>query len=432
MRVGILASLTIAPIVMARPHKPSGRSHSHEPMAEAESAPAGVRGAQSSVLRSDKAARVTPLNPASLAHYAELYDLAPVGYATLDPAGRIEEINRTGADMLGWTPRWLAGHLLSKWIIAEDAASFGTHLRNVATGGGSTSVQLRLKNRYGRVRDVQLESSVSRGSGQAAGRCLTIMLDISEHRRGEREARVEQAKLMQAGRVNMMGEIASSLAHELNQPLGAILLNSNACLQMIRGAATGTDFAKLDATLTRVCDSAAYAGEIIRHLRRFLRTGDGERKPIDINALIIDAMRMAEPDARDHEVTIRLELASSLPSAQADAVQIEQVLLNLVRNSIDAMAGSTSLMRQITIRTELSVGGQVRFSVADSGPGAPAHIAARLFDPFFTTKTGGMGLGLAISRSIVEAHTGRLWLDPDTKSGATFLCSLPIAASPSP
>ena len=303
--------------------------------------------------------------------YAELYDLAPVGYLTIGAAGCIDEINRTGADILGWTARQLVGQPLAKWVLAEDVPLLDAHLCAVAARQQPASAQLRLKNRFGRLRDVRLESVVARGPAPGVNRCLTIMLDSAEHRRSERRARIEQAKLMQAARVNMMGELASSLAHELNQPLGVVLLNSNACIEMIRSAGAGVDLAKLEATLTRVCESACYAGEIIRHLRRFLRLGEGERKAVDVNALIVEAIRLVDPDAHDHEVTIRLELAPSLPPAHADAVQIEQVLLNLVRNSIDALSGSTSLLRQITIRTGLAPANQILITASEY-PARPA------------------------------------------------------------
>lgn len=360
--------------------------------------------------------------------YARMLDRAPVGCAVVDSSGRIQEINRSGADLLGWTPQWLAGRKLDSWIGAEDAPRFAAHLRAIADGAASASAQLRIKTRNGRLRDIVLQS-VPWNDGEAPA-SLTALIDVTDIRRSEREARIEQARLMQVARFNTMGEMASNLAHELNQPLAAIVLDADACLRMVHGGPD--DVARLDATLRRLSDSAAYAAGIIAHLRNFLRCGQAERKPIDLNTLIAETMRVAERDMRDHEVAIRLELDASLPPIVGDAVQIEQVLLNLLRNSVDAMVGSATALRQITIRTGWTQDGQARLSVTDNGPGVPRHNAPRLFEPLFTTKRDGMGLGLSISRSLAETNAGRLWLDADATPGATFHCVLPTTAGPSP
>jgi PAS domain S-box-containing protein len=362
-----------------------------------------------------------------VAHFADLYEEAPLAYLVLDDEARVEEINRAGTELLGWNASWLAGRDLRTWILPDDSCLFAGHLQ-AAFAAGAARQSLRLKTRSGQIRDVLLETRSARDP-QGVRRLLVIVIDISEHRRGERAARAEQAKLLHADRLGMMGEMASSLAHELNQPLGAILLNSNACLQMLRRGAGGGD-ARLGATLDRICESATYAGDIIRHLRRFLRAAEPEHRSMDLNALILDAMRMMEADALDHDMTIRLELVPSLPPVVGDAVQIEQVLLNLVRNGMDAM--TNCVPRQITVRSARLSEDQVAFSVSDVGPGISAQAANHLFDPLFTTKAGGMGLGLSISRTIVEAHRGRLWWDCEATPGATFLCSLPIGTAASP
>jgi PAS domain S-box-containing protein len=365
--------------------------------------------------------------PTTTDRYAELYDLAPVGCITLDGGGRIVKINRAGAAMLGWPANWLVGRMLSRWIAADDHAAFDTHLRDLADCGPATQ-KLRIKDRHGRARDVQLESIALPAAAMSPEASLTIILDAPRREYTGRQPRVDVAKLIRAGRINMMGEIASSIAHELGQPLGTILLNGSTCLRMVHDGVPAPELAPLKAALTRVCDSAAHAGEIIRHFRRLLRAGDGERKPVDINALIRETMRLAEPGARDTRASIRLELAPKLPRVLADAMQIEQVLLNLVRNSIDALAGANGEIRRVTIRTRLAGADQVQFSVSDTGPGLAAGDAASVFDLFFSTKPAGMGVGLSISRSIIEAHAGRLWLDPDSTGGATFHCRLPAAA----
>jgi PAS domain S-box-containing protein len=378
-------------------------------------------------LASETGARRERQRPIPAARLAALYDAAPVGYFTLGEAGQILEANRTGAELLGWKASWLSGHSLQKWVLAKDAPLFENHLLTVASTGAAAH-RLGLKNRSGRVRDVLLQSRLAEAADDGA-RCFTVVIDLSEHLRSEREARVEQAKLMHASRLNTMGEMASSLAHELNQPLGAILLNANACLQLLDGEST-TEVDRLRTTLSLICESAAYAGGVIRHLRGFLRLSDGVRENVDLNALVREAMRMMAPDARDHDTHIAQELAAPLPCAFGDPVQMEQVLLNLVRNSIDAMRDST--LRRITVRTMKWEGDAVAFSVSDTGPGISPKVARRLFEPMFTTKADGMGLGLSISRTIVESHMGRLWWADDLGPGATFICKLPTGIGESP
>jgi PAS domain S-box-containing protein len=351
-----------------------------------------------------------------------------VGCVTVGADGRIKDINRKGAEMLGWAARWLVGRSLGKWVLSDDTPLFEAHLRAAALSRQGVSERLRVKNRHGRIRDMRWESVAARGAGDGADQVVTVMIDMSEDRKQERLARLERAKLLQAGRVNMLGEIAAGLAHDLSQPLGAILLNSTVGLELVRNR-PAADPGKLQDTLERVCESAAYAAEVVRHLRRFLRSGSAQPKPVDLNALMRDAARMVVPDASDHDVTIRLSLTPTLPPALADDVQIEQVVLNLLRNSIEAMQSSDSYPREITIRTERVEHAELLFSITDTGPGVAPQNISRLFDPLFTTKPGGMGLGLSISRSIVEAHAGRLWVGGSPESGATFYCSLPMAAA---
>ena len=366
-------------------------------------------------------ARISPATLHEEDHFATFFAHAPVAYLVLDEDGEVRDLNQAGCELLGWSATWLTGRPLCRWILRDDLSLFERHLE-AAMALGRGRQRLRLKTRSGRVRDVLLESNVLRDT-EASPRFLVVIIDISEHGRDERQVRAEWSKLMHADRVGMMGEMASNLAHELSQPIGAILLNANACTLMVTRS-TAPDAARLSATLERICESATYAGEMIFHLRKYLSATEGAHQHIDLNALVQKAMRMMEPDARDRDVTIRLDLSPTTPSFVGDMVQIEQVLLNLVRNGIDAI--SEGQPRQITVRTLRYSEDQVAFSVSDTGPGISARVADHLFDPFFTTKATGMGLGLSISRTIVEAHMGRLWWAPEATPGATFLCSLPI------
>jgi C4-dicarboxylate-specific signal transduction histidine kinase len=214
----------------------------------------------------------------------------------------------------------------------------------------------------------------------------------------------------------------------VNQPLTAIATYAQACQRLI---GTG-DFSEAEITeaLSHIGAQALRAGEVIRRLRTFVKNREVRRELIEANRLLEDVLTLAQTDARHNGVHITLETAAQSPQVQADAVQIQQVILNLIRNSIDAMQASPESRRQIVLRTNIDAEGDVEFMVADRGPGIDPAAAADLFNPFFTTKPGGMGLGLSISRSIIRAHGGKLWCSGNPGGGARFFFTLPaIAAS---
>ena len=249
----------------------------------------------------------------------------------------------------------------------------------------------------------------------------------AELQRRHAQARADEhlQQLAHLSRVGAMGEMASLIAHEINQPLASILTYTQACLRLMR------DDAGLAPELLEAMRSAAAeaerAGEIIRHLRSFVRKGQSRAEEADLNALVAEAVELARIEARREGVRLVLEAARELPMARVDWVQIEQVVLNLVRNSIEAMRGQQTGVREIQVRTTLLPMRRIEVSVHDSGPGVHARLAERVFEPFYSTKPDGMGIGLAICRSIVESHSGRLWLDAGNGAGATFRFQLPAA-----
>jgi two-component system sensor kinase FixL len=220
-----------------------------------------------------------------------------------------------------------------------------------------------------------------------------------------------------------MGEMAAGIAHEVNQPLTAIATYAQACQRLIASGEADQD--EIKAALEQIGAQALRAGEVIRRLRSFVKNREVHRELIEANRLLDDVQTLAQTDARHHGVRIRLEPAIPAPQVQADAVQIQQVILNLVRNSIDAMQGISEGQREILLRTHLDNEGDVEFMVADRGSGVDTTTMEELFNPFFTTKPGGTGLGLSISRSIVRAHGGKLWCSANPGGGARFFFTLP-------
>ncbi len=235
-------------------------------------------------------ARQRPLEQA-LAYYRDLYDSAPVGYLLLDAQGGIEDINRTGAAMLGWLPDWLVGKPFGRWVVRDDRALFARPLHELQEAGGRLTEELRIKTRSGWPLQVRLDSMRSAGDGNGTAVCRTVMVDVSTHRFAERQARLMQSRLAHAARVSAVGAMASCLAHDLSQPLGTITLNCNAALRLAR-TATG-DRERLAEALAQACEAAAYAGEITRHLRSFLRKDGDKVVAVALPTLIAEAIRPA-------------------------------------------------------------------------------------------------------------------------------------------
>jgi PAS domain S-box-containing protein len=237
-----------------------------------------------------------------------------------------------------------------------------------------------------------------------------------------------QAQLAHVGRLTLVGELAAGLAHELHQPLAAVVAYAGAC-ERILGTGNG-DRQKAFHLLRQIRDVALHGGETIRRLRGFLRKGETCREWVDMNDLVRRVARLAESEARRHGFTLRLDLATDLPPVWADAIQIEQVILNLVTNGLEAMAGVDVDHRELVIQSCCDAHG-IWLAVRDWGHGVEDEVGDRVFDPFFTTKAEGLGLGLSISRSIIEAHDGEMWNRGNPDGGATFGFTLPIVRADS-
>ena len=250
--------------------------------------------------------------------------------------------------------------------------------------------------------------------------------DVTERKRAEEQARQHLQQLAHVVRVASMGEMASAIAHEINQPLAAITTYTQACVRLLRSG--GASLEEITETMERVGTRAERASEIIRHLRSFVRKEDAQPIPVQINFLVGEIVRLVQPEAAQSGVEIATDLGEGLPAVLADNIQVEQVLLNLVRNAIDAICAAGTERREVRIVTRRGEDGMVAVDVHDSGPGFDDETAGRLFEPFFTTKAQGMGIGLSISRSIVEAHQGRIWATGSRGGGAGFHVVLPAAA----
>ncbi len=251
-----------------------------------------------------------------------------------------------------------------------------------------------------------------------------LVRDITERKRAEAQARQHLAELTRAWHANTVGEMASALAHELNQPLCAILNYSNGCLRLSRKEQFSID--TLQISIEQIATQAQRAADIVKRIRGLIAKREPQRTELDLESLVKDATHMLQSEASRHHVTIATKLACDLPTMKGDGVEIEQVLLNLMRNGIEAMSDVDMAHRILTIVGAPSDGRYVEVAVTDMGRGVAPELAEKIFDSFFTTKDQGLGIGLSLSRRIVESHGGRLWVESDGCSGATFRFTLPV------
>lgn len=274
---------------------------------------------------------------------------------------------------------------------------------------------------------VEYSSTPIKDTHGATVGAVVVFRDITERKEAAEELRQHQAEFAHIARVSTMGEMASGIAHEINQPLAAIANYTRASIRMLESGKG--DIEQITEIMTRAANQADRAGEIIRQLRNFIRKETPERSRVDINNLVREVAVLIGPEANKSRVTIDLNLQSELPHVHAHAIQVEQVVLNLARNAIEAMAESDASTRQLTITTAPGDDKTLSVKVSDTGPGITAEAQEQLFDQFFTTKPRGMGLGLSISRGIIEAHEGRLWVETNVAAGTTFSFILPTAES---
>ena len=253
---------------------------------------------------------------------------------------------------------------------------------------------------------------------------LTVIIDVTERKRVELELQRQREELAHVTRVSTVGELTTSVAHELNQPLGAILSNAEAAEMFLNADPPALD--EVREILADIRKDDQRAGEVIRRLRSLLRKHELAPQSIEINEAVQEILKVLSTDATARRVAIKFEKTADLPHVWCDPVHLQQVILNLVVNGMEAMSGLLEDQRQVTVRTEPGDNGTVKIAVADSGPGIPIEKLPKLFEPFFTTKKEGMGMGLSIARTIVEAHHGQMWAKNNLGAGATFYFTVPV------
>jgi len=356
-----------------------------------------------------------------------IFNAAMEGIITIDNIGNIVSVNAAVKTIFGYTEQELIGCHITKllpvsgiqspkktphYLLQQQPAKFTASVREIE-GLRKDGTKL------------PLELSSAEFSIDGVSYITGIVRDVSLRKLHERYDKEHLEELAHVTRLGLMGEMASGIAHEVNQPLTAVASYTQACLNFID--AETIDLQKLSDILRKANQQAIKAGQIIHRMREFVKTRTMQRANVDINNLIIDSMAMCAADLKYSNIIHRLELANNLPVVYIDDVQIEQVLLNLIRNSIDALKNlPEKAPRQLCIQTHVDPAKFVEVRVKDNGPGISQTEREKILTPFYSTKSSGMGMGLSISRSLVEAHDGALRFNSIPGKGATFYFTLPV------
>jgi two-component system sensor kinase FixL len=314
---------------------------------------------------------------------------------------------------------------LGRWVHPGDRQRVLDAFAQMDAGQAPLDIEYQVVLPDGSVKHLHHIAQALLGPDGRIAKHVGTIHDVTDRRRAEDEARVLQERLTHFSRLSTMGEMAAGLAHEINQPLSAIATYAQACQRLIRSPEH--DPADVLAALEQINAQALRAGEVIRRLRNFVKNREVKREPVNCSRLLEDLRTLAETDARLHNIRLRLDCEEPLPTVHADPIQLQQVVLNLVRNAIDAMAEAPEGRREVILSTRMAADREVEITVTDHGTGLAPEATEHLFNPFFTTKAGGTGLGLAISRSIVRAHGGRLWHTPNEICGVRFHFTLPVS-----
>ena len=348
----------------------------------------------------------------------------------LDRDGRVDLINQRGCELLGYTEGEILGRNWFQTVVPVKARDeVLQQFRQIMAGElqALSHYQNEILTKNGDVRHVVWNNTVERNpEGEIVG-TLSSGQDITELKRAEEERKHHQEELAHVMRLSTMGEMASGMAHELNQPLAALVSycgTASTLLAQVPSPPPG-----LAEVVERAAEQAHRSGDIIRHLRHFVTKGTIKKVSVDLDEMIEGITDFFEWELRNSHVKIDFHLNGRGRVVEADKVQVEQVLLNLVRNGVEAIQGAGIADGRLVLQTRVLPTGTIEVTVADNGPGVDPAMSGRIFDPFQTTKEAGMGMGLSISRSIIEAHGGKMWLADAPGRGAVFGFELPLSGN---
>jgi PAS domain S-box-containing protein len=345
------------------------------------------------------------------------------------PAGRFIAANLALQKMLGYTEHELQGRAFLDVTHEEDRANTKAILAEFDDGRRRDfRIEKRYRRKDGNVIWADITGTLVPATGNAPAFFASVLVDITERKRAEEELhrkevslREAQTELAHVSRVTTMGEMAASIAHEVNQPLAGIVTNANASLRWLAG--DSPNLAEAREAIRRIIRDGNRMGDVISRTRALFKKARTTER-LDINEAIEEVVMLTQSETRRNKVAVRMEPAADLPCVRGDRVQLQQVVMNLILNGVEAMSTVEDRERALLVRTQRGEGNEVRVVVQDSGIGFDPVSAERIFDAFHTTKPGGLGMGLSISRSIVESHGGRLWAVSNDGPGATLQFTL--------
>jgi two-component system sensor kinase FixL len=358
------------------------------------------------------------------AQYRALLDAAVDGIIAIDCEGKVVEFNLAACGLFGYSREEILGRNVSVLMPEPDHSQHDDYLHNYMDSGERKIIGIGRDVTGLKADGTTFPMHLSVGDAQE-GRFIGIVRDLSAAKAAEAEGRRLQDRLAEVDRFSLMGEMAAGLAHEINQPLSAIATYAQAGKRFM--AQDEVDMEALTEVCEKISDQALRAGQIIQNLRSFVNNQAVREDRLDINKVVADVLNLIEADARAEGITVTTQFAPSVPYVAGDAVQLQQVLLNLTRNAVDAMRDGLQKEQGIQICTEVIDKDNVRVEVADHGQGVSKQLAEGIFHPFVTTKRDGLGVGLAVSRTIVQAHSGEIYYRANAGGGSVFGFSLPLA-----
>jgi two-component system sensor kinase FixL len=358
--------------------------------------------------------------------FQALLSAAVDGIIVIDAKGRIQLINQACERLFGYTPEEVVDRNVSMLMPApyrEEHDGYLTHYRET---GERRIIGIGREVTGQRKDGTTFPMYLSVGEAKVEGETIYvgIVRDLTDREVAERRLRELQAELLHVSRLSAMGQMGSALAHELNQPLTAIMNYGKAAARTLE-MVDHPRIAKVQELIGKAVDQTARAGNIIRNLRSFVEKREAGRRPENLAKIIEEAIALGLVGSADANVKVKVDLDPDI-QVVVDKIQIQQVLINLIRNSVEAMERVPK--RLLKVRSEAIDAGFAMVTISDTGPGLPAEVRERLFQPFVTTKGSGMGIGLTICQTIVQAHGGRIWFEPNPGGGVSFFFHLPLSA----
>jgi PAS domain S-box-containing protein len=398
------------------------------PVLDGEGRPVFLLGISEDITRRKQAEAVAMQEKERAERYLSISRAMIVG---LDGEGNVNLINPLGCEILGYTEEEIMGRNWFETVLPQaKRSSVQAVFRQVIAGGTEppSNYENEILNKSGDVRYIAWNNTVQKDANGRIVGTLSSGQDITERKQAEEKAMRHQSELAHVMRLSAVGEMASGLAHELNQPLSAVTSYCEAALARLENPSSSSPALAVDEILGRAIAQARRASEVIHHLRNFLGKGDVPKQPLDVDQLVQGAANFFGREIQGPNLQIELDLRGQGARILACEVQIEQVLLNLLLNGRDAVNGNSVQAGRLILQTRMLPDNHIEITLRDNGPGISDAMLGKIFEPFQTTREGGLGIGLSISRSIIESHGGHMWGANLQQGGAVFGFALPVLA----